>query len=250
MRLEHLNPVRAVQYVARRTLGTVYRFQTPYQEVAVTFDDGPDQVDTPRVLECLARHGAKATFFMVGEAAAAYPEIVARVHDEGHTIGIHTFSHVSMARTGWPERNRELTLCREALGSLAKPYFRMPFGHQTLPSHLQAMLMGYSIFGWTHKTEDTMGHSASHMLSLVNGVVRPGDIVSFHDTVYHYRNEGERDREQMLLALDRFLEDHVRQGFSFVNLEIMMRRGTPERTHWYRYPNEAEFAALTKKTLA
>lgn len=61
--------------------------------VALTFDDGPDPEQTPRVLDTLREHGVRATFFLIGSKAELHPEIVRRMAAEGHAIGIHTWSH-------------------------------------------------------------------------------------------------------------------------------------------------------------
>ena len=66
------------------------------RSVALTFDDGPDPLHTPRVLDVLARHGVRATFFLVGEKAAACPELVRRIVAEGHTVGNHSHTHDSL----------------------------------------------------------------------------------------------------------------------------------------------------------
>ena len=71
----------------------VCRIPTDQKQVALTFDDGIDRVQTPLVLDVLQRHHIKATFFLVGERAQAHPDIVRRMVAEGHTIGIHTWQH-------------------------------------------------------------------------------------------------------------------------------------------------------------
>src|SRR5262245_7040298 len=72
---------------------TLWCAARPMRAVALTFDDGPDPTFTPRVLEILAEKQAPATFFVVGERAARYPELVRRLHDMGHTIGNHSQTH-------------------------------------------------------------------------------------------------------------------------------------------------------------
>src|SRR5688572_16068018 len=71
----------------------LWRLPEPVQAVALTFDDGPHPDHTPRVLDLLAAAGARATFFVVGERALRYPELVRRMAREGHAVGNHTFSH-------------------------------------------------------------------------------------------------------------------------------------------------------------
>ena len=77
-------------------LGSLIRVSTTEPVIALTFDDGPHPVDTPALLEVLARHRARATFFLVGKSAARHPELVARIVAEGHAVGGHTWDHPSL----------------------------------------------------------------------------------------------------------------------------------------------------------
>ena len=100
--------------------------------VALTFDDGPDEVMTPKVLDVLKRHGVQAMFFVVGEKAEKYPEIIRRIKEEGHEIGCHTFTHSPF----FPLRAKEYVMAEIAMtddvallhtGSRMR-FFRPPFG--------------------------------------------------------------------------------------------------------------------------
>jgi hypothetical protein len=82
--------------MARHTLGTITHVITDQSVAALTFDDGPDPHYTPLVLKVLAKHHAKATFFMVGERVLQYPDLVKQVVSEGHSIANHTWSHRSI----------------------------------------------------------------------------------------------------------------------------------------------------------
>lgn len=86
---------RAFRRVRLRLTGTVTNFLTEEPLVALTFDDGPDPVVTPALLEILAAHNAKATFFMTGENAVKHPELVEAVRGGGHAIGNHSWDHPS-----------------------------------------------------------------------------------------------------------------------------------------------------------
>src|SRR5262249_41962590 len=79
----------------------VYRATTRERAVALTFDDGPDPVVTPAILDLLAQHGARATFFVVGSRAAEQPDLIRRIHAAGHTIGTHTQNHRLGFHFGW-----------------------------------------------------------------------------------------------------------------------------------------------------
>lgn len=241
------NPSRAARYVARRAFGTIFRFQTQEKVLALTFDDGPDPEETPEVLDILDRNHASATFFMIGEAARSHGHLVQQVAAQGHTVGNHTFSHASMPRIGWADRWRELSACQRALQPYGRRYFRMPFGHQSIGSHIQTLAAGYQVFGWTHKADDTRGRDAAYSIGRLDGKLQPGDIVAFHDTVYHYEDERQVCRKQMQAALQDVVSKYSDLGFRWINLEAMMRVGKPERTHWYRSDDDLDFSRLKRK---
>jgi peptidoglycan/xylan/chitin deacetylase (PgdA/CDA1 family) len=249
MELGRYSPIRLLRYVARRACGTVYRFQTHEKVLALTFDDGPDPEDTPPVLDLLDHYGAKATFFMVGEAARNHREIVRQVASQAHTIGNHTFSHVSMPRTEWAERGRQLSACQQVLRPYAKKYFRMPFGQQSVMSHVQALLAGYRVFGWTHKADDAGGKDVAGTVRRLDGQLQAGDIVAFHDTVYHYYDSRQVCRQDMRDALQQLVSNYCDRGFRWINLETMMQIGRPERTHWYRFDDQVDFNRLKCKAV-
>src|SRR5262245_43692171 len=73
--------------------GTVRRGPVDQQAVALTFDDGPDPVFTPRILDILAQFGIQATFFVIGKQVERHPEIVRAIADAGHEVGNHTYTH-------------------------------------------------------------------------------------------------------------------------------------------------------------
>jgi peptidoglycan/xylan/chitin deacetylase (PgdA/CDA1 family) len=100
-------------------------------EIALTFDDGPNPRWTPQLLDTLERHGIKATFFLIGHYAAQQPELVRRIHAAGHLIGNHTWAHPDLAITSKLQTREELTRTNSELESiLGAPiqYFRPPFG--------------------------------------------------------------------------------------------------------------------------
>jgi peptidoglycan/xylan/chitin deacetylase (PgdA/CDA1 family) len=100
-------------------------------EIALTFDDGPNDAATPQLLEVLARHGVRATFFAMGDFARAKPEIVRQVVAAGHLLGNHTMSHPRLSTQSAARVRQELADCNAALeditGSAVK-FFRPPFG--------------------------------------------------------------------------------------------------------------------------
>jgi peptidoglycan/xylan/chitin deacetylase (PgdA/CDA1 family) len=106
------------------------QFLNPH-EVVLTFDDGPHRQLTPGILNVLDAHCAKATFFMVGQRAMMYPDLVREVARRGHTVATHTWSHRDLRKSGQDVGIAEIELgisgVQRALGSPAAPFFRFPY---------------------------------------------------------------------------------------------------------------------------
>lgn len=224
---------RGFSAVKRRALGTIVSVQTSEPLAALTFDDGPHPDDTPRLLAILARHGAHATFFMVGRQAAAHPDIVAQVAAAGHAIGNHTFDHVRMPQTPRRERLRQLSACRRAIGPACSPLFRPPFGGQTLGSRVDALALGYAVVAWSMHAEDWAGLSSNTMLERLERQLRPGSIALLHDMIHTPRVAGAEQRDATFDAVDRLL---ARMGdrYTFVTIPELLRRGRPVRAPWFK----------------
>lgn len=100
-------------------------------ELALTYDDGPNDRSTPELLEVLSRFNARATFFMIGKFVRQRPDLVRQVHAAGHTIGNHTMTHPFLANKTVCVIEHELRLCNQVLEDvLGEPvrYFRAPYG--------------------------------------------------------------------------------------------------------------------------
>lgn len=101
------------------------------REVALTFDDGPNDAATPELLDVLAGHGVRATFFTIGNFARQKPELLRRVAAAGHLIGNHTVSHPKLSMESAARVRREVAECKAILENIvgsAVEYFRPPFG--------------------------------------------------------------------------------------------------------------------------
>jgi peptidoglycan/xylan/chitin deacetylase (PgdA/CDA1 family) len=151
--------------------------------LALTFDDGPDDRITPRLLDLLADRGATATFFPIAPRAAARPALLRRMLSEGHTVGLHCDEHVRhSARTaawGRADTCRGLARLRE-LG--ARPIlWRTPWGVTADWTATVAREQGLGLVGWTVDTHDWRGDSATEMLAATRTQLTAGSIVLAHD---------------------------------------------------------------------
>lgn len=161
------------------------RIHTNKREVALTFDDGPDPLTTPSVLDTLRLHDVKAVFFCIGKQVRAHPELARRIHDEGHLVGNHTFRH------GWwtnflfsrgleNEFKGAQTAIERAVG-LRPVYCRSPMGLTNPHYHSMLRKLGLRLVGWDVRTFDRRGPTVEAVVERVARRARPGSIIVLHD---------------------------------------------------------------------
>jgi peptidoglycan-N-acetylglucosamine deacetylase len=151
--------------------------------VALTFDDGPDPVWTPRLLSLLATLKARATFFPIARRAAAHPELIARIARDGHVIGLHCDEHVrhSERDEDWGRDDTRAALARlEGLG-VRPTLWRTPWGDTAPWSVPVALEHGLRIVGWSVDTHDWRGDRARDMFLATREALEAGTIVLAHD---------------------------------------------------------------------
>ena len=158
-----------------------WRFDGVGRRTALTFDDGPDPRWTPRVLDALAAHDAKATFFMVGERAQRHPELVARVVAAGHEVGNHTWSHLRIDRLDLHQVLGQLSRTHDTLTQLAgRPptLFRPPWGEIDAVGLLAAAELDYRVVLWSDLVRGT---SPEADLRTLFATMQPGAMILGHD---------------------------------------------------------------------
>ena len=136
-------------------------------ELALTFDDGPNPAWTPRLLDVLAEHGLKATFFMLGNRAEGETDLVRRIAGEGHLIGNHSWSHPNLALTAADKVREELTRTSETLQQITGErvkYFRPPFGARRPAVFRIARELGLRVVTWNAMTSDWSEPSAERIV--------------------------------------------------------------------------------------
>lgn len=187
----------------------------PEKLLALTFDDGPDATVTPRVLEALAAHEARATFFVLGRQARAHPELLRAIVDGGHALGHHSFSHrerLSAAEAA-EELERTCALIEEAAGR-QPTVFRPPYG--IIDSRLcdLARERGHVAVTWTISSADSRPIGAEVIARNIIYTPNPGDIVLMHDGPGHAATAA---------ALPEVLEQLGGAGFRFVTLPELLQ---------------------------
>jgi len=198
----------------------VSRLATRGPMVALTFDDGPDPVVTPQILDVLAAHQARATFFVLGERAALHPELVLRMHREGHTVGTHTQHHrlqFHFGSPGYVQREIEDAIAVVARILPAPPtLFRPPQGLRT-PCFASGWrrTRGLTCVTWSVRGLDSLRTTAGAIVARVSKHLEPGAIITLHDGT---GLGGGRDRAPTLAALATLLSECKARGLRCVSL--------------------------------
>lgn len=187
----------------------------PEKLLALTFDDGPDATVTPRVLEALAKHDARATFFVLGRQARVHPELVRAIVDGGHALGHHSYSHAQRLSSAEAadELERTCALIAEAAGR-EPTVFRPPYG--IIDSRLcdLARERGHVAVTWTISSADSRPIGAEVIARNIIYTPNPGDIVLMHDGPGHAATAA---------ALPEVLDKLGASGFRFVTLPELLQ---------------------------
>jgi peptidoglycan/xylan/chitin deacetylase (PgdA/CDA1 family) len=198
--------------------------------IAFTFDDGPHPDGTPQILDVLAAHGARATFFVLGRCAAQWPNLVRRAVDEGHLVANHTYDHPCLIGLSPLALARQLWRCERSVreaGVHTARILRPPFGAADGTTVRHAAVLGYRCVNWSIAGEDWRGDSAAVIAERVLGAMHPGAIVLLHDGLEPahgstWRDDGGdrsvRDRRPTAHALDRILREVHARGWRCVTL--------------------------------
>ena len=183
---------------------TIRSVQTDGMQIAITFDDGPHPILTPKILDILEKYHIKATFFIVGENVKNYPDVVEQILNQGHEIGNHTYTHDRI-------NQKEIEACEKVIYELTDyktKLFRPPEGaiNQTI-KYISAGL-GYDIILWNIDTRDWDHTSPSDISKNVMEKIDSGSIILMHD----YISFNSPTPEALELMIPRLLE----MGYQFV----------------------------------
>lgn len=161
------------------------------KQIALTFDDGPSQF-TPKILDLLKHHKAKATFFCVGKNIDTHPDIFMKIDEEGHTIGNHTYSHAhNFDFLSTSQIIEELKKCNEAIESLISKktvFFRPPNGVSNPMIGKAIKECNMLSIAWNVRTFDTFFKDEQSIFKRIAKKIEPGSIILMHDTMPHTVN--------------------------------------------------------------
>ena len=199
------------------------------KQLALTYDDGPNDPHTLRLLEVLAKHNVKATFFLIGRYVEQRPGIVREVVNEGHVVGNHTFSHPNLVFASARQTRTQLQECQQAITQAIgqhSPLFRPPFGGRRPGTLRIARSLGLAPVMWNVSGQDWKGYSADEIKQRIRRQLRGGDVILLHDGSHIDMGV---DRSQTILATDLLILDAKSEGFEFVTIREMMNTSAVSR---------------------
>jgi peptidoglycan-N-acetylglucosamine deacetylase len=222
----------AGRYPDSKIFGPAITHTKSPRKLAITFDDGPNPTMTPKLLDLLERHKARATFFVIGEFARHHPELLRETVARGHVIGNHTDSHPNLFWSSASQTRDELRRCHDAITSAlnAPPrFFRPPFGWRNpwlaaaaRDLHLQVVtwtLLPGDWYApddqWLVRRMDPISSRAQSAASATSSARSGGDILCLHDGGHRAQNT---DRTHTLAALDQCLPRWRDLGLEFVTM--------------------------------
>lgn len=195
------------------------------RQLALTYDDGPNDPYTLRLLEVLARHEVHATFFLIGRFVAEKPEVASEIVRAGHAVGNHTFNHPNLIFCSAARVRNELERCREILTETVATHsalWRPPYGAR-LPHVLSvSRRLGLIPVMWSVSSNDWKISSAAGIERRVGERVRGGDVILMHDGA-HVRMGA--DRKPTVEATAALIPRLKNEGYEFVTVPEMMSSG-------------------------
>jgi peptidoglycan-N-acetylglucosamine deacetylase len=192
------------------------------KQIALTFDDGPNDPHTLQLLDVLAKHSVRATFFMIGRFVRQRPEIARAVAQAGHIVGNHTFTHPLLIFESAARTRSELLDCHQALTDAIGEHsnlFRPPFGGRRPATLRLARELRLQTVMWNVTGYDWNAPPASVIVEKVARQIRGGDVVLLHDGGHRALGA---DRAQTVIATENLIQHCRDRGYEFVTVNEMI----------------------------
>jgi len=194
------------------------------KRLALTYDDGPNDPYTGHLLEVLARHDVKATFFMIGNFVEQRPQIARDVYNAGHAIGNHSYSHPNLIFVGEKELRSQLERTQKAIadaGCGTPTLFRPPFGGRNPRTFGVVREFGLTPIMWRVTCYDWSATSSESIVKKANAQIKGGDVILLHDGGHLAMGT---DRSHTVKATDEIIRRYKGEGYEFVTVPQMMSR--------------------------
>ncbi|MHA0858004.1 polysaccharide deacetylase family protein [Paenibacillus sp. CMAA1364] len=191
------------------------------RRIALTFDDVPDPRFTSDVLDILSKYHVKATFFIVGQRAKKHPELVRRIHREGHAIGNHSYNHPLFTKISMDSYKKQILHTEQIIDQLIhyKPkLIRPPYGEITEEQLKWAKKQGYKIVNWNVDSLDWKGLNKEEVMKNILTHVGPGSII-----LQHAGGGVGADLNGTVQALPEVIKELTRKGYSFVTVPELLQ---------------------------
>jgi len=196
------------------------------KKLALTYDDGPNDPHTMRLLEVLSKLNVHATFFLIGRYVQQRPDIAREIVRAGHVVGNHTFTHPLLTFKSAAEIRQEFSSCRSALQDAIGDHsnlFRPPFGGRRPAVLSIARELGLEPIMWNVTGYDWNAPPAAMIEQKVTTQIRGGDVILLHDGGHKQMGA---DRSQTVLATDRLITRYKSEGYEFVTIPEMLQETT------------------------
>lgn len=205
-----------------RDFGDIFILSGPsgINKIALTFDDGPDPVYTAQVLDVLKSYNVPATFFLIGQNALKYPDVVAKIHHEGHIIGNHSWSHPNLIKLDLRQLNQEIVNTEsiiEQITGLQTALIRPPYGSIDQQSLHYINGLGYKTINWSVDSNDWRDQDVDQILINTLPDVKDGSIILMHSTGGPSQNYS-----ATVKALPEIIYTLQVQGYTFVTLDELL----------------------------
>jgi peptidoglycan-N-acetylglucosamine deacetylase len=198
------------------------RGQRGSKQIALTFDDGPNDPHTFHLLDVLSRHDVHATFFLIGRYVHQRPDIAAEIAKRGHVIGNHTFTHPLLTFQSSASIRTEISQCRDAIHDAVGEHsnlFRPPWGARRPAVFRVVRQVGLNPVMWNITGYDWNAPSAEFIEQKVGPKIHGGDVILLHDGGHAAFGT---DRSATVAAVDRLMTRCTAEGYEFATIPKMM----------------------------
>jgi peptidoglycan/xylan/chitin deacetylase (PgdA/CDA1 family) len=192
------------------------------KKLALTYDDGPNDPHTQQLLEVLARHNVRATFFLIGRYVQQRPDLAREIAKAGQIVGNHTYTHPALTFKPAAEIRHELNACRSAIEDAIGQHsnlFRPPFGARRPAVLTIARELGLEPIMWNVTGYDWNAPPSAVIEKKIARQIRGGDVILLHDGGHKQMGA---DRSQTVIATDHLIVKYKSEGYEFATIPQMM----------------------------